>query len=344
MSVHGGHIAYAFTLSLLSVFVLVLVIALFFLCRKKRVHNQCGDACSDIRISARIFSLSEIDVATDGFNPRRIIGKGRLGTTYVGVLDKGEVVAVKRIHPWLVLSKAGLGLGFQSMIRSLALAQNPHIVPIIGFSEAPGERIILMEYVGTMSLEFYLHQHVDGPSILGWVRRLNIAVGVARGLDYLHEKTAPQVVHGCIKPSNVLIDVKFNARVCDFGLSFLASQQEKMGIIGYVDEEYWEKERKGGIGACKESDVYGFGVVLLELLSGRSNEEGLLVEWALPLVKEMKFTEFLDPRLPLPSNMKPLGRLAKVASACVGNSRKTRPKISEIVEILNSLSDIDLRL
>ncbi|KAJ8447991.1 hypothetical protein Cgig2_028867 [Carnegiea gigantea] len=230
------------------------------------------------------------------------------------------------------------------MVRSLALAQHPHIVPVIGFSEAPGERIILMEYVGTMSLEFYLHQHVDGPSILGWTRRLNIAAGVARGLEYLHERMAPQVVHGCIKPSNILVDVKFNARVCDFGLSFLASGQEKVGIVGYVDEEYWEKERKGGIGACKESDVYGFGVVVLELLSGRSNEEGLLVQWALPLVRETKFSELLEPRLTLPSNMKPLIRLAKVASACVGNSRKTRPKISEIVEILDSLLDTDLCL
>lgn len=335
MGTHGDHIAYALTLSLLSTSLIILVIILVFLCRKKE-PVECGDFCSDTKIIAKNFPLSEVDSATDRFNPRRIVGKGRLGTTYVAVLDKGDLVAVKRIHPWLVLSKAGLG--FQSMIKSLSQAQHPHILPVIGFSEAPGERIILTEFVSTMSLDFYLHQNVDGASLLDWTRRLRIAVGVARGLKYLHEKMAPQVVHGCVKPSNILVDVKFSARLCDYGLSFLASKQEKVGLLGYVDEEYWGGEVKGGgFGACKESDVYGFGVVLLELLVGRRNEEGLLVRWVLPLIKEMRFSEFLDPRLDMPSNLSPLVRFAKVALACVGNSRKTRPKISQIASILDNL-------
>uniref|UniRef100_A0A803LLN0 Protein kinase domain-containing protein n=1 Tax=Chenopodium quinoa TaxID=63459 RepID=A0A803LLN0_CHEQI len=260
---------------------------------------------------------------------------GRLGTTYAAVLDKDELVVAKRIYPWLVLSKAGLG--FQSVIKSLSLAQHPNIVPILGFSEAPGERIILMEYVDTMSLDFYLHQHVDGPSLLGWSQRLKIAAGIARGVEYLHEKMAPQVVHGCVKPSNVLVDVEFCPKLCDYGLSFLASKNEKMGLLGYVDEEYWLEGKSGG--ACKESDVYGIGVVLLELLTGKRNEGGLLVGWVLPLIKEMRYSEFLDPRIEIPSNMKPIVRLGKVALACVGNSRKTRPKITQIVSILDSLDD-----
>lgn len=138
----------------------------------------------------------------------------------------------------------------------------------------------------------------------------------------------PNVVHGCIKASNILIDVKFCARVCDYGLSFLGSQ-EKKGLMGYVDDE---------AGACKENDVYGFGVVLLEILSGRSeSEDGLLVKWALPLIKNMRFCELLDPRLVIPSDVKPLVRLAKAASACVGNSRKSRPSMAQVAAILNSL-------
>ncbi|KAL2924856.1 Phytosulfokine receptor 1 [Bienertia sinuspersici] len=269
-----------------------------------------------------------------------MIGKGRLGTTYAAVLDKGDLVVVKRIHPWLVLGKPDLG--FQTMVKSLSLARHPNIVPIVGFCEAPGERIIIMEYVGTMSLDFYLHQNVDGPILLGWAQRLRIAAGLARGLEYLHEKMAPQVVHGCIKPCNVLVDVKFCAKVCDYGLSFLASKNEKMGVLGYVDEEYWLEGKNGG--ACKECDVYGFGVVLLELLSGRRAEGGLLIGWVLPLIKEMRFSEFLDPRVEAPSNMKPLVRLAKVALACVGNSRKTRPKISQIVCIMDSLDSDNLNV
>ena len=198
---------------------------------------------------------------------------------------------------------------------------------IIGFSEAPGERLIVMEFVGMVSLDFYLHQNRDGISLLDWSNRLRIAAGAARGLEYLHEGMAPNIVHGCIKASNILIDVKFCARVCDYGLSFLAPQ-EKKGLTGYVDDEYWSG-RVGG--ACKESDVYGFGVLLLELLSGRGSEEGLLVKWVLPLIKAMWFCEVLDPRLVI-SDVEPLVRMAKVASACVGNSRKSRPST-----ILNNL-------
>ncbi|KAL9234033.1 hypothetical protein vseg_008954 [Gypsophila vaccaria] len=339
MSVFGDQVVFALALSFLSISLLVLIIALVFLCRGKQPIEDNEDhprSCN--KVSAINVSFSDIDVATDGFNPRRVIGKGRIGTTYVGVLAMGELVAVKRVHPWLVLSKAGLG--FQSTIKSLSLAQHGNIVSIMGYSEAPCERIILMEFVGTMSLEFYLHQNVDGVSLLDWTKRVRVAVGVARGLEYLHEKMAPQVVHGCIKPCNILVDVKFCAKLCDYGLSFLGLKQEKMGVLGYVDEEYWEVgEHKGG--ACKESDVYGFGVVLLELLSGRTNKGGLLVGWVLPLIKDMKFNEFLDQRIQTPSNMKALVKLAKVASTCVANSRKTRPTISQIVCILDSL-DFDL--
>ncbi|KAL2931795.1 Phytosulfokine receptor 1 [Bienertia sinuspersici] len=342
MNTHRNHIVYAFFLSFLSISLILLFVTLFLLCKKKSKspNNKPIEIVSTTKHSARSFPLSEIDSATDRFNPRRMIGKGRLGTTYAAVLDKGDLVVVKRIHPWLVLGKPDLG--FQTMVKSLSLAQHPNIVPIVGFCEAPGERIIIMEYVGTMSLDFYLHQNVDGPILLGWAQRLRIAVGLARGLEYLHEKMAPQVVHGCIKPCNVLVDVKFCAKVCDYGLSFLASKNEKMGVLGYVDEEYWLEGKNGG--ACKECDVYGFGVVLLELLSGRRAEGGLLIGWVLPLIKEMRFSEFLDPRVEAPLNMKPLVRLAKVALACVGNSRKTRPKISQIVCIMDSLDSDNLNV
>nr|GEU81966.1 serine/threonine-protein kinase-like protein ACR4 [Tanacetum cinerariifolium] len=220
------------------------------------------------------------------------------------------------------------------MLKWLSLANHPNVLSILGFSEGPGERIVVMEFMGMMSLEFYLHQNPDGASLLDWGRRLRVAAGVARGLEYLHEQMAPGIVHGCVKPSNILIDVKFSAKVSDYGLSFLAPN-EKEGLIGYVDQEYW-LEPKGG---SKESDVYGLGVVLLELLSGRRSDGGWIVKWGLPLIKEMKMDEFLDPRLVVPSDIKPLVRLAKVASACVSNSRKSRPLISHIVAILNDLQN-----
>ncbi|ONI10555.1 hypothetical protein PRUPE_4G053200 [Prunus persica] len=316
---HSEHIAYLFVIALLSTSVVVLgvVLGLLLLCKKKPVQSQ--ETVTPIKPSAQVYPLTNIDAATDGFNHHRIVGEGRLGTVYAAIFEKGEIAAVKRIH-----SRHGLHI-------SISSAQHPNVVPIIGYSEGPGERIIVMEFVGMVCLDFYLHQNPEGASLLDWNHRLKIAAGAAKGLEYLHEGVAPNIVHGCVKASNILIDVNFCARICDYGLSFLALQ-EKRGLVGYVDDEYWR-----GSGACKESDVYGFGIVLLELLSGRLCEEGRLVNWASPLIKEMRISELLDPRLVLPDDIGALVRLAKVASACVGNSRKSRPSICQVATILSNL-------
>ncbi|XP_077210128.1 protein kinase superfamily protein [Tasmannia lanceolata] len=315
--------------------ILILVLVLVLICKKRSAEPQNN---LSVKFSAHSYPLTYVDATTDGFNHRRIIGKGHVGTVYGAVLATGEVVAVKRINPQLVLSKAGTS--FSSAIKSLSLAHHPHIVPIIGFSEAPCERIILMEFMGMKSLDFHLHQNVEGATaFLDWGRRLRVAAEAAQGIEYLHEGMAPHVVHGCIKPSNILIDLNFHARVCDYGLSFLAPQ-EKRGLVGYVDGEFWDE--RGGL--CKASDVYGFGVVLLELLSGRRCEEGLIVEWALPLIKESRVDQILDPRLGVPFDMRPLVRLAKVVLACVGNGRKNRPSIVQVAAILNNLEMKPLHL
>ncbi|CAL5183493.1 unnamed protein product [Lathyrus oleraceus] len=300
------HIAYDTIMATLSISLIILGIILFFACKKKPVESE---ETLPVKHTARAYPLTEIDAATNGFNHRRIVGKGRLGTVYAGKLESEELVAVKRIHPVLVLSNAGFG--FSSVIKWLSLAHHPNVVPIIGFSEAPGERIIAMEFVQTANLEIYLHENHDGvsSSLLDWNKRFKIAAGVAKGLQYLHEVVAPNIIHGLV---------------------------EKRGLIGYVDDEYWKEGIRGG-GVCKESDVYGLGVILLELLSGRGCEGGLLVKWALPLIKDMRFSEVLDPRLMIPSDMKAIVRLAKVALACVGNSRKCRPCVDHVATILNDL-------
>lgn len=334
----GEDIAYDSVLVLLSISLLVLgIVLIIIICRKKPMKSDQKQEIPAAKLCATAYQLTDIDAATDGFNARRIICKGRLGIVYAALSQTGELVAVKRIHPRLVLSNAG-GFGFASITKTLSLAQHPHIVSIIGFSQAPGERIIVMEFVGTVNLEFYLHENSDGASLLDWNRRLRVAAGVARGIEYLHEGIAPPIIHGCVKASNILLDVKFVPKLCDYGLSFLAPK-EKTGLLGYVDDESWVGRGGGGGsgGACKESDVYGFGVVLLELLTGRRSEEGLLVRWALPLIKERNFSELLDPRLVIPTDMKPIVRLAKVASACVGNYRKDRPSISQVAAILNNM-------
>jgi interleukin-1 receptor-associated kinase 1 len=129
----GEHIAYDTIMVFLSISLIILGVILYLACKKKPVESE---ETLSVKHSAHAYPLTEIDVATNGFNNRRIIGKGRLGTVYAGKLENEELVAVKRIHPVLVLSNAGFG--FSSVMKWLSLAQHPNVVPIIGFSEAPG--------------------------------------------------------------------------------------------------------------------------------------------------------------------------------------------------------------
>ncbi|KAK9092716.1 hypothetical protein Syun_027627 [Stephania yunnanensis] len=285
------NITYNIVVAFVSLVLLALIMVLIIICRKRPVESE--DSLPHVKLFACAYPFTDIEAATDGFNPRRIIGTGRLGTVYTTVVPTtGDMVAVKRINPLFVLSNAGFG--FSSLIKSLSLAQHPNVVPIIGFSEAIGERIIVTEFMGMKSLDFYLRHSAMGAPPLDWPMRLKIASGAAQGLEYLHEGLAPPIIHGCVKPCNILIDESFNARVCDYGLSFLGAN-ERRGLLGYVDKEYWVE--KGGLRACKACDVYGFGVVLLELMSGRRCGDGSLVEWALPLIRDMRVLEVLDPKL-----------------------------------------------
>ncbi|CAL1403915.1 unnamed protein product [Linum trigynum] len=266
-------IAYNFFLSLLAIIIIFLNIALLLSCRKNpspETEPELEDSSPTGSVSAvakaRAYQLSDIDAATYGLNPLRIIGQGSSGTVYAVVFPGDDFVAVKRIHPSLILLNAS-GFEFSSVIKTLSSAHHPNIAPALGFSQAPRERIVVMEFIGIQNLNHLLHESPDGASLLDWRRRLKIGCDVARGIEYLHERmSAPGgTIHGCVKPSKVFIDEKFRAKVCDYGIWF---NGRRRGIVGYVDAEYWNR------GASKESDVYGFGVVLLELLTGGERRKG----------------------------------------------------------------------
>ncbi|KAI4371041.1 hypothetical protein MLD38_019317 [Melastoma candidum] len=307
-------VTYYVVMSLSALTLISLCVSLAILCKKMPVES--GESLPTKRL-ARSYGLSEIDDATDGFNPARVVGRGGFGIVYAAVLETGQLAAVKRIYPGLVLIN-DVGFGFAAVIRSISSALHPNIVPVIGFSQAPGERIIVNEFVGLGSLEFYLHHEGDeNVSLLDWSRRIRIAAGAARGLEYLHSQN---IRHGLVKASNVLIDINFTARVSDYGLSFLAPLKE--------DDR------------STEADVYRFGVLLLEILSGRRSEEcggPALAKWAVPLIKGSEFGELLDRRLSIPKDTVILQRLARVALACVGNSRRNRPSMVEVAAILGNL-------
>jgi len=237
-----------------------------------------------------------------------------------------------------VLYKAGSSytFSFSAEIRALSRAQHPNIVPIVGYCEAPAERILITQFMPNRSLQYHLH---EGGILFDWSHRLRIASDSAQGIEYLHEGTAPYIIHGDIKPSNILLDHTWSARVSDFGLSFLAPPNEMFGAVGYLDPEYFTEMK-----LSKASDIYSFGVVLLEILSGRpcfggdSGEPRSITEWAVPLITNSRALEIFDPKLQLPENPEPLIRAAKLACGCVSNLRKNRPTI---LQVFATLKDIE---
>jgi serine/threonine protein kinase len=343
---HHHHLAlvlsdYAIIAISLSFFLIIMSILIFFCYKNRRKSSSPCATADDTSVTALLrvspFPMTDLEAATDGFHHSRLIGKGHLGTVYKAdstAPTTGRSVAIKRLHPHLVLGHPGPT--FSLAIKSLSfVASHPNVVPVLGFAEAPGERIIIYEYVPIKTLETFMYGiGSDGGQLmrhLSWRTRVKIATGIACGVKHLHTSTTLGIVHGCLKPCNVFVDKDYIAKISDYGLGFLLEgEEEKRGMDGYVDEE--------GYDLCIENDVYAFGVIILEMLSGRKSEGGRLVEWALPLIRVSRVEEVLDKRLAFPLvEMRVLARMAKVASACVGNSRGYRLTMAEVVAIFNRL-------
>eukprot|EP01018_Ginkgo_biloba_P013126 Gb_35014 [translate_table: standard] len=330
----------AFDIIVASLCIILAAFILCFCCMCKRLRAPKSSKNieeNSFHKCASAWTFAEVEVATDGFSMRRLLGKGRYATVYKAIFPDGQVMAVKRIDPSHVLRKASssYAFSFSAEIKALSRAQHPNIVPVVGYCEAPAERIFMMDFMPKKTLEYHLHQ---GGIVFDWSHRLRIAAQAAQGIEYLHEGTAPYIIHGDIKPSNILLDSTWSARVADFGLSFLAPPNQMFGTIGYLDPEYYTQ-----LSMCKASDIYSFGVVLLEILSGRPcfgrdfDEPTSIVDWAVPLITSSRAHEVFDPRLQVPTNPEPLIKVAELACVCVSNSRKNRPTILQVVAILNDI-------
>lgn len=296
------------------------------------------------KISAQVFSYKELAAATDNFNANCILGEGGFGRVYKGHFERtDQVVAIKQ------LDRNGLqgNREFFSELLMLSMVQNPNLVKLIGYCADGDQRILVYEFLSNGSLESHLLDLSQGKEPLDWDTRMKIAIGAARGLEFLHEADPP-IIYRDFKASNILLDAEFNPRLSDFGLAKLGPTGEKehvstrvMGTYGYCAPEY---QKTGQL--TRMSDVYSFGVVFLEIISGRRVidstkpcEERNLIEWAEPMFKDKsKFTEMVDPLLKGDYSTKSLHQAIAIAGMCLQEEAEARPTMQDVVTALEFLS------
>ncbi|KAI4342897.1 hypothetical protein MLD38_027462 [Melastoma candidum] len=286
------------------------------------------------------FTLRDLELATNSFSKDNVIGEGGYGVVYRGCLMNGTPVAVKKI-----LNNLGQAeKEFRVEVDAIGHVRHKNLVRLLGYCMEGTHRMLVYEYVNNGNLEQWLHgaNHIQG--YLTWEARMKILVGTAKALAYLHEAIEPKVVHRDIKSSNILIDDEFNAKVSDFGLAKLLGEGKShvttrvMGTFGYVAPEY------ANTGLLNEkSDVYSFGVVLLEAVTGRdpvdysrpANEVNL-VDWLKMMVGSRRSEEVVDPNIDVRPSTRALKRALLTALRCVDPDYTKRPKMTQVVRMLES--------
>ncbi|XP_057486440.1 probable serine/threonine-protein kinase PBL17 isoform X2 [Actinidia eriantha] len=321
-------------------------------CRSAGITSVAPKNVTDLRqnpgySNVDIFTYEEMRLATKHFRPDRVLGEGGFGTVYKGFIDenvrpgyKTTNVAIKELDPE----------GFQgdrewlAEVNYLGQLRHPNLVKLIGYCCEDDHRLLVYEYMASGSLEKHLFRRVC--ATFTWSRRMKIALDAAKGLAFLHGAERP-IIYRDFKTSNILLDVDFNAKLSDFGLAKDGPMGDQthvstrvMGTYGYAAPEY---VMTGHLTA--RSDVYGFGVVLLEMLIGRKamdksrpSREHNLVEWARPLLNHnKKLLRILDPRMEGQYSTKTAIKVANLAYQCLSQNPKGRPVMSQVVEILENI-------
>ncbi|GLT50194.1 hypothetical protein SLA2020_236990 [Shorea laevis] len=296
--------------------------------------------------NANAYTLAELQLATNSFSEKNLLGEGSLGSVYKAELPNGYVMAVKIIN--MVPLSFCEEEQFMDVIRTASQLRHPNIVTLLGYCVENGQHLIVYEYVRNFSLDDALHNEAFKP--LPWGQRLYIALGVARALDYLHSQFSPPVAHCNIKAANILLDEELMPRICDSGLAILRpfttnsiklkASEFAIADVGYVAPEHGQPGSDN-----TKSDVYAYGVLLLELLTGRRpfdssrpKEEKSLVKWASFQLHDREcLVQMVDPRIRKTFSSRALSGFADIVSLCTQPEKEFRPQMSEIVEYLTSL-------
>ncbi|XP_073050050.1 protein NSP-INTERACTING KINASE 2-like [Primulina eburnea] len=284
----------------------------------------------------RRFQFRELQIATHNFCSKNIIGKGGFGNVYKGYLHDGTLVAVKRLKD---ANNVGGEIQFQTEIEMISLAVHRNLLRLYGFCITSTERLLVYPFMSNGSVASRLKAK---PS-LDWGTRKRIALGAARGLLYLHEQCDPKIIHRDVKAANILLDDYCEAVVGDFGLAKLLDHRDShvttavRGTVGHIAPEYLSTGQ-----SSEKTDVFGFGILLLELITGQralefgkaANQKGAMLDWVKKIHQEKKLDMLVDKDLKNNYDRIELEEMVQVALLCTHYLPSHRPKMSEVVRML----------
>ncbi|GMI67212.1 hypothetical protein like AT5G10290 [Hibiscus trionum] len=322
---------------------------LFFLCKGRR-KGYMSEVFVDVagEVDRRIafgqlkrFSWRELQVATDSFSEKNILGQGGFGKVYKGVLSDNTRIAVKRLTDF---ESPGGDAAFQREVEMISVAVHRNLLRLIGFCTTPTERLLVYPFMENLSVAYRLRELKPGDPVLDWPTRKGIALGAARGLEYLHEHCNPKIIHRDVKAANVLLDEDFEAVVGDFGLAKLVDVRrtnvttQVRGTMGHIAPEYLSTGK-----SSERTDVFGYGIMLLELVTGQraidfsrleEEDDVLLLDHVKKLEREKKLDAIVDRNLNKNYNIEEVEAMIQVALLCTQSSPEERPAMSEVVRML----------
>ncbi|CAN4118623.1 unnamed protein product [Withania somnifera] len=298
-------------------------------------------------IEIPVMTLDELNKLTGNFGKKALVGEGSYGRVFSGKLRDGQQAAIKKLDT----SSSEPDSDFTAQLSIVSRLKHEHFVTLMGYCLEANNRILIYEFATMGSLHDVLHgrkgvQGAEPGPALTWSQRVKIAHGAAKGLEYLHEKVQPPIIHRDVRSSNVLLFDDFTAKIADFSLTNQSSDTAArlhstrvLGTFGYHAPEY---AMTGQI--TQKSDVYSFGVVLLELLTGRKpvdhtmpKGQQSLVTWATPRLSEDKVKQCVDPKLNNDYPAKAIAKMAAVAALCVQYEADFRPNMTIVVKALQPL-------
>ncbi|TKY60478.1 LRR receptor serine/threonine-protein kinase [Spatholobus suberectus] len=334
----------------------LLCLGAIFTYRQHQMHRRKSEIFVDVsgedesKISLgqlRRFSWRELQLATKNFSESNVIGQGGFGKVYKGVLSDNTKVAVKRL---IDHHNPGGEAAFEREVQLISVAVHRNLLRLIGFCTTTTERILVYPFMENLSVAYRLRDLKPGEKGLDWPTRKRVAFGTAHGLEYLHEQCNPKIIHRDLKAANILLDDEFEAVLGDFGLAKLVDARmthvttQVRGTMGHIAPEYLSTGK-----SSEKTDVFGYGITLLELVSGEraidlsrleDDEDVLLIDHVKKLLRENRLEDIVDRNLES-YDPKEVETILQVALLCTQGFPEDRPTMSEVVKMLQGVGLAD---